>query len=149
MRKSSSIHRTISRGQRESVAYTILVPGVVTVVVGGPLKLERVSSGDGSPGLLTASVISVEPVADEAFCMSNSTLLSGNRMGGRSCLLYRGQSSTIAFGTWQLTDALALVLKMVGQTCKPTKDEYICCTVQQCQHPYTLLSSFYNRHMPR
>lgn len=88
MRKSSSIHRTISRGQRESVAYVVLVPGVVAVVVDGPLKIERVSSGDGSPGLLTASVISVEPVADEACWISDSILLSGSRMGGRSCLLY-------------------------------------------------------------
>ena len=88
MRKSSSIHRTISRGQRESVAYIVLVPGVVAVVVDGPLEFERVSSGERSPGVLTASVISVEPVADEAFCMSGSKPLSGNRMGGRSCLLY-------------------------------------------------------------
>jgi len=29
-----------------------------------------------------------------------------------------------------LTDALALVLKMVDQTYKPTRDEYIYCTVQ-------------------
>lgn len=87
MRKSSSIHRTISRGQRESVAYVVLVPGVVAVVVDGPLKIERVSSGECSPGLLTASVISVEPVADEPCCMSDSILLSGSRMGGRSCLL--------------------------------------------------------------
>lgn len=88
MRKSSSIHKTISRGQRASVAYFVFVPGVVTVVVDRPLKLERVSSGESSPGLLTASDISVDPVADEAFCMLSSTLLSGSRMGGRSCLLY-------------------------------------------------------------
>jgi hypothetical protein len=67
----------------------MLVPGVVAVVVDGPLKFERVSSGDGSPGLLAASVISVKPVADKTFCTSGSTLPSGSFMGGRSCFLYR------------------------------------------------------------
>jgi hypothetical protein len=95
VRKSSNIHRTISRGQRESVAYVVPVPGVVAVVVDGPLKFERESSGECSPGLLAASVISVEPVASEAFCMSGSSLLSGSRMGGRSCLLYSSQNRTI------------------------------------------------------
>ena len=70
------------------MAYVVFVPGVVAVVVDGPLKIERVSSGEGSPGLLTVSVTSVEPVADEAFCVSSSSPLSGSRMGGRSCLLY-------------------------------------------------------------
>ena len=87
MRKSSSIHKTISREQRESVAYAVVVPGVVAVVVDGPLKLERVSSGESNPGLITVPVTSAESVADKAFCTSGSSLLLGRRMGGRSCLL--------------------------------------------------------------
>ena len=47
-----------------------------------------------------------------------------------------------------LTDVLALVLKTVGQMCKPTIGEYICCTGQQRHRPYILLSSFYNHRMP-
>jgi hypothetical protein len=91
VRKSSSIHKTISRGQRESVAYAEIVPGVVTVIVDGPLKIERVSSGERSPGLLVIPVISVDTVAEETFCVSGSSLLAGSRIGGRSCLLVLGQ----------------------------------------------------------
>lgn len=88
MRKSSSIHRTISRGQRESVAYAATVPGVVAVVVGGPLWIDRESSGECSPGLLANPVASIEAVVEGAFCVSVSSSLVAVKVG-RSCLLFQ------------------------------------------------------------
>jgi len=126
-----------------------IAPGVVAVLVDGPLKIERVSSGERSPGLLVIPVISVDTVAEETFCASGSSLLAGSRIGGRSCLLCLSQETKQVLDRKVLTDVLVHVLKMVDRRCKPTIDECIYCKGWQYHHPYTLLFSSYNHRMPR
>jgi hypothetical protein len=89
VRKSSSIHKTISRGQRASVAW--LVPGVMIVAVDGLLILTGVASGDCGLGLLATPLASVEPAVEDACCVSKSSRGVGNCKGGRSGLLNVGQ----------------------------------------------------------
>jgi hypothetical protein len=91
VRKSSSIHKTISRGQRASVACVILAPGVVTVAVDGLLMVDAVASGDCGLELLATPLASVEPAVEDACCVSRSSRGVGNCRGSRSCLLDVGQ----------------------------------------------------------
>jgi hypothetical protein len=91
VRKSSSIHKTISRGHRASVACVMLAPGVVIAAVDGLLILDGVASGDCGLGLLATPLASVEPAVEDACCVSRSSRGVGNCKGGRSCLLDIGQ----------------------------------------------------------